>query len=152
MRRYLKMSLCLLAICLLAGCLSTTNTIGNADPNMQPVAIRQSRFTTDAALERRLEIQRLDGSINANGLMEVQLEAVNTRTGFWSGLWSSIQNDVPYEIDYKIIWLNSQGMEVNSLMSTWRRVQVIPGETLYIHSVAPNQDCRDFRISLKAVK
>ena len=152
MRRTYQIILGLLAPLLLAGCLSTTNTVGNADSNMNPTPIRQERFTTDRALARRLEIISLNGTVNANGLMEVQLEAVNTRTGFWSGLWSSMTGDTPYEVDYKVTWLNSDGMVVDSLMSTWRRVTVIPGETLFIHSVAPNQDCQDFRISMKAAK
>ena len=152
MRRTFKIALGLLATMMLAGCLSTTNTVGNADPNMEPTPIRQERLVTDRALARRLEILSLNGAVNDNGLMEVQLEAINTRTGFWSGLWSSMMGDNPYEVDYKVTWLNSQGMVVDSLMSTWRRVKVIPGETLYIHTVAPNQDCQDFRIRMKAVK
>ena len=152
MRKTFALALGLLAAMTLAGCLSTANTIGNADPNMAPTPIRQERLITDRALARRLQVVSLNGAINDNGLMEVQLEAVNTRTGFWSGLWSSMTGDTPYEVDYKVIWLNSQGMVVDSLMSTWRRVTVIPGETLYIHSVAPNQECQDFRINIKAVK
>ena len=152
MRKSVKLALAVLAAMMLAGCLSTANTISNADPNMNPTPIRQERLITDKALARRLEVVSLNGAINDNGLMEVQLEAINTRTGFWSGLWSSMTGDTPYEVDYKVTWLNSQGMVVDSLMSTWRRVTVIPGETLSIHSVAPNQDCQDFRINIKAVK
>ena len=31
----------------------------------------------------------------------------------------------------------------------WQDATVIPGETIFLQSVAPSKDCRDFKISLK---
>ena len=40
-------------------------------------------------------------------------------------------------------------MAVDSIVSTWKEMTVIPGEEVQIQSIAPSRDCKDFSISLK---
>jgi len=81
--------------------------------------------------------------------MRVQLEAVNIRTGGFAQVWSGLTGDNPYKIRYKFSWFTRDGMAVNTLLSDWQDATVIPGETIFLQSVAPSKDCRDFKISLK---
>lgn len=150
----MKTKLCLpgcaaLFLLLATGCQSTVNTVENADKTMTPNTINDTRFVTDGFLKDRLALKKVDVSSTADGFMRVQLEAVNIRTGGFSQIWSGLTGDNPYKIRYKFSWFTRDGMAVNTLLSDWQDTTVIPGETVFLQSVAPSKDCRDFKISLK---
>ncbi len=136
----------------LAGCQNTVNTIENADKTMTPNTITDTRFVTDGFLKDRLALKKIDVSATSDGFMRVQLEAVNLRVGAFAQTWSGLKGDNPYKIRYKFTWFTQDGMAVSTLLSDWQDATVIPGETVYLQSVAPSKDCRDFKISLKEVK
>lgn len=136
----------------LAGCQNTVNTIENADKTMTPNTITDTRFVTDGFLKDRLALKKIDVSATSDGFMRVQLEAVNLRVGAFTQTWSGLKGDNPYKIRYKFTWFTQDGMAVSTLLSDWQDATVIPGETVYLQSVAPSKDCRDFKISLKEVK
>lgn len=138
-----------LFLLLATGCQSTVNTVENADKTMTPNTINDTRFVTDGFLKDRLALKKVDVSSTADGFMRVQLEAVNIRTGGFSQIWSGLTGDNPYKIRYKFSWFTRDGMAVNTLLSDWQDTTVIPGETVFLQSVAPSKDCRDFKISLK---
>lgn len=136
----------------LAGCQNTVNTVENADKTMTPNTITDVRFVTDGFLKDRLALKKIDVSATSDGFMRVQLEAVNLRVGAFAQAWSGLKGDNPYKIRYKFTWFTQDGMTVDTLLSDWQDATVIPGETVYLQSVAPSKDCRDFKISLKEVK
>lgn len=136
----------------LAGCQNTVNTIENADKTMTPNTITDVRFVTDGFLKDRLALKKIDISSTPDGFMRVQLEAVNLRVGTFAQAWSGLKGDNPYKIRYKFTWFTQDGMTADTLLSDWQDATVIPGETVYLQSVAPSKDCRDFKISLKEVK
>lgn len=138
-----------LFLLLATGCQSTVNTVENVDKTMTPNTINDTRFVTDGFLKDRLALKKVDVSSTADGFMRVQLEAVNIRTGGFSQIWSGLTGDNPYKIRYKFSWFTRDGMAVNTLLSDWQDTTVIPGETVFLQSVAPSKDCRDFKISLK---
>ena len=142
---------CIAAILMLvsAGCQNTVNTIENADKAMQQNVVADSRFVTDGFLRDRLFLRQVNTSRTSDGFLRVQLEAVNVRTGWFSQLWSWMTGENPYPIHYKFIWFDQNGMAMESILSDWRNATVIPGETLYLQSVAPSRDCADFKISLR---
>lgn len=140
------------ALLVLAGCQNTVNTIENADKTMTPNTITDTRFVTDGFLKDRLALKKIDVSSTPDGFMRVQLEAVNLRIGAFAQTWSGLKGDNPYKIRYKFTWFTQDGMVVSTLFSDWQDATVIPGETVYLQSVAPSKDCRDFKISLKEVK
>ena len=150
----MKTKLCLpgcaaLFLLLATGCQNTVNTVENADKTMTPNTINDTRFVTDGFLKDRLALKKIDVSSTAEGFMRVQLEAVNIRTGGFAQVWSGLTGDNPYKIRYKFSWFTRDGMAVNTLLSDWQDATVIPGETIFLQSVAPSKDCRDFKISLK---
>ncbi len=132
-----------------AGCQNTVNSVENSDKTMTPNIINDTRFVTDGFLRDRLKLTGVNVSETPDGLMRVQLTAVNVRTGVFAQMWSGMTGENPYRIHYKFSWLDLNGMAVDSVMSTWKEITVIPGETVHIQSVAPLKNCKDFLINLK---
>ena len=139
----------LLGAALITGCQNTVNTVESANKTMTPNTIQDMRFITDGFLKDRLALKGVNVSRTQDGFMRVQLEAVNVRTGALAQMWSGITGENPYPIRYKFFWFDKAGMAVNGIVSDWQNVTVIPGETVYLQSVAPTKDCSDFKISLK---
>lgn len=137
------------AAVLLTGCQDTVNTIENADKTMTPNTVKDARFVTDSFLRDRLALKSVTTSRTADGFLRAQLEIVNIRTGVFSQAWSGMTGENPYKIRYKFNWFNQGGMAETTVLSDWQDATVIPGETLYLQSVAPSRDCNDFKISLK---
>ena len=138
------------AAMMLAACQNSVNTVENADKNMTPNTISDSRFVTDGFLKRRLALQSLTTGRTADGFMRAQLEVVNVRTGVFSEAWSDITGENPYKIRYRFTWFTEDGMAVNNtVLADWQDATIIPGETLFLQSVAPYKNCNDFKISLR---
>ena len=134
----------------LAACQNTVNTVENADKNMTPNTISDSRFVTDGFLKRRLALQSLTTGRTADGFMRAQLEVINVRTGAFAQAWSDITGENPYKIRYRFTWFTEDGMAVNNtVLADWQDATIIPGETLFLQSVAPSKNCNDFKISLR---
>ncbi len=138
-----------LLLLLAAGCQNTVNTVENADKSAAPTTITDKRFVTDGFLRDRLALRSVRMAPGASGNMVVEVAATNVRTGFFSELWSSLTGENPYPVDYKFTWQNADGITVETPLSAWRTVQVIPGETVYFKAVAPTPDCRDFILNVK---
>jgi len=134
---------------LAAGCQNSANRVENADRVMTPNVINDKRFVTDGFLADRLKLTGLVTTTTADGLLRVQITAVNVRTGFFSQMWSGMTRENPYPIQYKFTWFDKNGMAIDSIVSTWKDMTVIPGEEVQIQSVAPNRDSKDFTIQLK---
>ncbi len=148
MRKAFILGSCMAALAL-TGCQNTVNTVENADKSMTPNTINDARFITDGFLKDRLALKSVNVSKTQDGFTRVQLEAVNVRTGGFAQAWSGITGENPYKIRYKFSWFTQDGMAVETLLSDWQNATVIPGETVYLQSVAPSKDCHDFKISLK---
>ncbi len=150
MRKTFLPGICLALTLLGTGCQDTVNTVKNENQVMTPQIIKDKRFITDSALNDRLGLTSLAVARTEDGFLRVQLEAVNLRTGIFSQLWSGLTEENPYDIRYKFIWFGKDGMAVeNTLISDWKTVTVIPGEVIYLQSIAPDRNCNDFQISLK---
>lgn len=138
------------AALMLAACQNTVNTVENADKTMTPNTVADARFVTDGFLKDRLGLQSVTMGKTADGFKRVQLEVINLRTGVLSQAWSGITGENPYKIRYRFTWFDEDGMAVNNtVLADWRDATIIPGETLFLQSVAPTRQCSDFKISLK---
>ena len=151
MKKICLMGLALFAAAaMLAACQNSVNTVENADKNMTPNTISDARFVTDGFLKRRLALLSLTTGRTADGFMRAQLEVVNVRTGVFSEAWSDITGENPYKIRYRWTWFTEDGMAVNNtVLADWQDATIIPGETLFLQSVAPYKNCNDFKISLR---
>ena len=131
------------------GCQDTVNRVENAERSMARNIISDKRFITDSFLEGRLLLTGINTVETPDGFLRVQLTAINERVGFFSELWSSMTGENPYKIQYRFTWFDKNGMAMDSILSTWQEMTVIPGEEVQIQSVAPSRDCKDFTINLK---
>ena len=127
-----------------AGCISSVNTTENADTNMTPTHIADSRFVTDGFLRDRLALRNVRFSPAPGGLQQVQVEATSLRVGFWDQAFGPDK----YHIRYKFTWFDSTGMAINTILSDWQDKWILPGETVQFQSVAPTPACKDFRLNL----
>ncbi len=144
-----KLFIIVLACYGLIACQSTVNTLDNKNKVMQQEPVDISHVSTDGFLQNRLEVVRVDKKEQRDGLLKVQVTLKNIRTGFWSQLGSWIMGDNPYQIAYRFTWLDSDGMEVETATSTWIPKTIIPGDTVRVTAISPNNECKDFTLSLR---
>lgn len=52
-------------------------------------------------------------------------------------------------VDWKVVWLDAQGMEMDSLVSTWSGTAVAPGDVKALKGVAPRPEAVDMRFYLR---
>ena len=148
----IKMNIWLLAAIpamLLCGCQNTVNTVRPTEQVMRPQTIDGKKVYTDAFLNSRLKFESIIKNEQPDGLLKVQVTAVNVRVGPLDQFWSWFYWDNPYKISYRFTWLDRNGMEVNTPTSTWIPVVVIPGDVVRFTSIAPNAGCKDFILSVR---
>ncbi|HEX9046231.1 MAG TPA: YcfL family protein [Verrucomicrobiae bacterium] len=127
------------AALLLTGCYSTVNTVENADKAAQRDMVTDQRVITDAGLNRKVSIVGVNTAMTSGGLLKVQVEVEN-RT-------RSLQRFL-----YKFEWFDANGMQVNNVLSANIPEQLEGKESKMIFSIAPNPNCRDFRVKFIEAK
>jgi uncharacterized protein YcfL len=138
----------LAALLLAVGCQDTTNTINSMEPDNSR-GIKTDQVITDSFLKGRLVVVRINQARTNTGLMHVQVGLRNARTGVFSEFWSSFDGENPYPIAYKFIWFDKNGMMVNNNTGNWMFANIVPGDTLWLQAIAPNERCANFTLSLK---
>src|ERR1017187_4395974 len=116
----------------LAGC-TTVNTVENAQKEGQRNMISDQRAITDAGLDRKVSIVGVNQSMTPGGLLKVQVELQN-RT-------RSLQR-----FNYRFEWFDANGMQVTTVASALLPDQIEGKESKFIFGVAPNPNCKDFRV------
>ena len=129
-----RMLLPLAGIGLLAlfGC-TTVNTVENAQKEGQRQMVTDQRAITDASLGRKVSIVGVNQSMTPGGLLKVQVELQN-RT-------RSLQR-----FNYRFEWFDANGMQVTTVASALLPDQIEGKESKFIFGVAPNPNCKDFRV------
>lgn len=116
----------------LSGC-TTVNTVENADKQGQRQMVTDQRAITDASLDRKVSIVGVNQSMTPGGLLKVQVELQN-RT-------RSLQR-----FNYRFEWFDANGMQVTTVASALLPDQIEGKESKFIFGVAPNPNCKDFRV------
>ena len=116
----------------LSGC-TTVNSVENADKEGQRNMVSDTRAVTDASLNRKVNIDGVNTSMTPGGLLKVQVELQN-RT-------RSLQRFL-----YHFEWFDANGMQVNNVLSASVPDQIEGQENKFIFGIAPNPDCKDFRV------
>jgi len=149
----IKRMLCVAGVAVMAlmsGCVqNTVNTAENEQKSMVPEAIQSKYVSTDSYLRNRLRIMSIDKETTDAGLLHVQVTFRSERVGVFSEFWSWFTGENPYKVEYKFDWLDSKGMQVFTATSTWKEIDLMPGETMRVQSMAPNEKCKDFMLSMK---
>ncbi len=121
---------------LLSSCNSPVNTVENADKNWEKNFIRNKRVEADEYLAKRLQIDSVDSEELPGGLMKAQVTVRNVK-----------RSDDKFA--YKFQWFNASGMEVSTSAQPWLEKIIVGGEVVYLSSVSPNPQCKDFKILMK---
>jgi uncharacterized protein YcfL len=117
---------------MLSGC-TTINSVENAQKEGQRQMVADQRVTTDSSLNRKVSIVGVNQAMTSGGLLKVQVEIQN-RT-------RSIQHFM-----YHFEWFDANEMQVNNVISASIPEQIEGREDKFISSIAPNPDCKDFRV------
>jgi uncharacterized protein YcfL len=107
----------------LSGC-TTVNTVENAQKEGQRQMVTDQRAITDASLNRKVFIVGVNQSMTPGGVLKVQVELQN-RT-------SSLQR-----FNYRFEWFDASALLPD---------QIEGQESKFIIGVAPNSNCKDFRV------
>jgi uncharacterized protein YcfL len=119
---------------LVSGCKTdSVNSVENAQKSGQRQMIADQRAVMDRGLKNRVSIVGVNQSMTPGGLIQVQIELLNT-TG-------SRQR-----FSYHFEWFDANGMQLSAVTPA-EMADVIEGhEDKFISSVAPTPACRDFRV------
>lgn len=123
-------SLCFITC--LNGC-TTVNTVANVQKSGQREMMADQRVITDSSLNRKVSIIGVNTSMTPSGLLKAQVELQN-RT-------RSLQR-----FSYHFEWFDANGMQVNNVISALKTDEIEGKESKFIFSIAPNPNCRDFRV------
>ena len=130
---------------LLAGCATevpyepSVNTISNANVSANIKRVADRRVETDQYLSQLLCLTEIRESQTNDGYKRIQI--------FLKNLSGST-----YTIMYRFNWYDDNGVEVeNPDNEMWVRKIIVAGDDLTLTSVAPRQNCKDFKLRMKAV-
>ena len=118
----------------------SVNTISNANPVAQIKRVVDKRVDTDQVLSQALQLLEIRKSNTNDGYRRIQVFLKNC-TGD------------TYTVMYCFNWYDENGAEVeNPDNEMWVRKIIIAGDDVTLTSIAPEQNCKDFKLRLKAVQ
>ncbi|HEX5400067.1 MAG TPA: YcfL family protein [Verrucomicrobiae bacterium] len=119
-----------------AGCRHTpVNSVENAQKTGQRYMIPDQRVIMDTSLDRSVNVVGVNTANTPGDVLRVQVELLN-RT-------KSLQR-----FAYTFEWFDSNGMQMNNVLSATIADQIEGGESKFISGRAPNPACKDFRLKL----
>lgn len=114
------------------GC-TTVNSVENANKEGARNMVADQRAITDASLKKKVDIVGVNTALLPSGLLKVQVELQNRKRS-------------QERFIYRFEWFDQNGMQVNGVVSAPVPDQIEGMESKMISSVAPNPNCRDFRV------
>ena len=119
-------------------CTGCSHAVTRLEMENSDVVAGSRNVLMEGPLEDQLELRDVVYSETPDGLLQVQVTLVNTDT---------LSKD-PCRLRYRFTWLGEDGLTADSILSDWQDASVLSGDILYLKSVAPNAECRDFRLSM----
>jgi uncharacterized protein YcfL len=126
----------LAAVVAVAGCAKTENTYQRNKPTYQVNQVDAAKIETDPFLSGKAQFVQARQAIVQQNLLKVDVEFINNDA--WSG-----------DIDYKFEWFDDQGMPVETPTTGWGIKHVQAQEHFSLDAIAPNPQCKDFRLKLQ---
>ena len=114
------------AVALLTGCVATS------------VPPMDTRVTIAPDLGQRLYISDVRCTKGTGDFLTLQVNAVNN-----TGSELSVQ--------WKVVWLDPEGLEIESLVSSWNSLALQPHEIRGLRNTAPRTDAADMRFYVRAM-
>ena len=119
----------LIAALAVAGLFSGCSTLPPAD----------MRVTIAADVAGDIVISDIRCPRNQAGFLTFQANVVNVRSG-------------DRGVEWKVVWLDADGVEVDSLVSSWNKVMLAPNEIKGLKATAPRADAADARFYVRRLR
>ena len=116
----------------LAGC-TTPNPVETTPIVDQRIVVADPRVSTDASLNSIVTIMGVKTSMTPGGLLKVQVELQNRTTAL-------------QQFIYRFEWFDANGMAIDNVITAPITDQIEAQEDKFVSSVAPNPNCKDFRV------
>ncbi len=130
----LKISALLMtAAALFSGCQSV-NVVERAEPRAEANLVDMHRIETDPGLARTIRVTGINES-HSGDLLRIQVGLENRTYAYQT-------------FNYQFVWIEQDGMQVQSPAPLWRPAQVEGRDTLFVSATAPNPRVVDFRLKL----
>jgi uncharacterized protein YcfL len=127
-------TLCAAALAL-AGCHNPMNSVENAQKSGQRNMVADQRVVTDMGLNKAVSVVGVNTAMTPGGVLKVQVELLN-------------RTKSAHPFTYKFEWFDANGMQINNVMTATFSDKIEGGESKFISAVAPNPECKDFRLKL----
>ena len=115
----------------------SVNTISNAETSADIKRVVDRRVDTDRYLSQQLYMTEVRESMTNDGYKRIQVFFKN-------------QSGNTYWVMYRFNWYDDQGVEVeNPDNEMWKKKIITAGDDLTLTSVAPRQNCKDFKLRIK---
>ena len=112
----------------------TVNTFGNANQTAQVNRIADQRVITDEMLANTLWLTEIRESKTNDGFKRIQV--------FFKNL-----SNQPFSFSYRFNWYDENGVEIEAQDDEmWKKVRAVPGDDVTLTSIAPQQNCGDFKL------
>lgn len=96
---------------------------------------RYEWIRTDSELSQKAAVVGVNKAREGD-LLRVQVQVQN-------------QSSYPAEFMYRYVWLDNNGMEVHTPLTTWQRVHIQGRQTIALNGIAPDARCADCRLEIK---
>lgn len=124
----------------------SVNTYENKEKSGRVDIVQDKRVITDSFLKRRLLFKQICQSRTNDGLKRIQVFMKSGLDGFFDP-------DKPYKVVYRFNWYDNDGVQIEETDSEgWKTRLILPGDDVVFTTVAPSQECNDFKIRLKEIK
>ena len=98
-----------------------------------------TRVTIAADMAGDIVVSDMRCPKNASGFLTLQANVVNVRTD-------------DRGVEWKVAWLDSGGVEIDSLASVWNKAMLAPNEIKGLKSTAPSPAAADFRFYVRRLR
>lgn len=98
-----------------------------------------TRVTVAADVAGDVVISDIRCPRNQAGFLTFQANVVNVRSG-------------ERGVEWKVAWLDADGVEIDTLLSSWNKVMLAPNEIKGLKATAPRPDAADMRFYLRRLR
>lgn len=111
-------------------------------------------FITGCTNQKDLDITKQFPNINMSKNVSSDFKVLTLRDRFRSDNMMEVEvnilNNLHYskEVGYKVIWLDSDGFEIKTIMSRWIYKKIDGNRKLTISSISPSKRAVDYRINI----
>ena len=129
----LLQGLCLAGAVCATGCLTTVDSVSNADTVYVANEVIRKHVETDAS--NPVKVNNLRDAEAPNGFLLISVEFINTSSS-------------PRAASYQCEWYDEVGMTIPTSLTQWREIRLEGRDARWINFTAPNANAKDYKIRL----